>query len=141
MFSTIGVMGAPAYGSAPHFLSADPALVEGVDGLHPDVDKHTTYLNIEPRSGVAFQAHKKIQISFHLSQVDNISVLSRVRNVFFPLLWSDEGAEINDEWKSKYKKMVKTPFLLVDIFTYLAISVGIFLFLLGVINFALKFKK
>merc|ERR1712179_175884 len=27
VFSAIGVMGAPAYGSAPHFLSADPDLM------------------------------------------------------------------------------------------------------------------
>ena len=124
LFSTLGCQGAPAYGSGPHFLSGAPFLSEAVDGLKPDPEKHVTFLNIEPLSGIAFQAHKRIQISFHLSQVKNIRVLSEVQEVFFPLLWSDEGADITEEWKSKYKKMVKTPFLLVDIFTYLGITVG-----------------
>ena len=141
LFSTLGCQGAPAYGSGPHFLSGAEYLSKDVDGLHPDVEKHTTFLNIEPMTGITFQAHKRIQINFHMSQVEKISALSQVRNVFFPLLWSDEGADITEEWKSKYTKMVKTPFLLVDIFTYLGISVGSLFILLSLANVVLKLRS
>ena len=62
LFNTQGCQGAPAFGSGPHFLYGDPSLVQGIEGLQPDSDKHSTFLNIEPLSGVAFQAHKRIQV-------------------------------------------------------------------------------
>ena len=68
LFSTIGCQGAPAYGSAPHFLSGAPWLHDAVTGIEPDPEKHTTFLNIEPLSGVAFQAHKRTQINFKMQK-------------------------------------------------------------------------
>ena len=62
LFNTQGCQGAPAFGSGPHFLYGDPSLVQGIEGLQPDSEKHSTFLNIEPLSGVAFQAHKRIQV-------------------------------------------------------------------------------
>ena len=44
VFETTGCMGAPAYGSAPHFLQADPDLADAVEGLSPDPALHTTFL-------------------------------------------------------------------------------------------------
>ena len=141
VFSTLGCQGAPAYGSGPHFLSGAPFLSQAVDGLLPDAEKHTTFLNIEPLSGVAFQAHKRIQISFRLSKVKNIRVLSEVQDLLFPLIWSDEGADITEEWKSKYKHMVETPFLLVDIFTYIGITVGSLCMLLSSVIIIIKLRS
>ena len=63
LFNTQGCQGAPAFGSGPHFLYGDSLLVEAVEGLKPEAGKHSTFLNIEPLSGVAFQAHKRIQVS------------------------------------------------------------------------------
>ena len=62
LFNTQGCQGAPAFGSGPHFLYGDSLLVQAIEGLQPEADKHSTFLNIEPLSGVAFQAHKRIQV-------------------------------------------------------------------------------
>lgn len=57
--------GAPAYGSAPHFLSGAGDLSSNVTikGLKPSRELHTTFLNVEPLSGVAFQVIQMIMIS------------------------------------------------------------------------------
>ena len=62
LFNVQGCQGAPVFGSGPHFLYGDHQLVQAIEGLQPEADKHSTFLNIEPLSGVAFQAHKRIQV-------------------------------------------------------------------------------
>ena len=71
----------------------------------------------------------------------DIDVLNEVRDVFFPVIWFDEGAEIDKTWTRKYKNMVQVPFLLVDIFTYAAISIGSIFLIIALISFCLTFGK
>lgn len=40
--------GAPVYISNPHFYDADPALLDSVEGLKPEREKHETYFKIQP---------------------------------------------------------------------------------------------
>ena len=63
LLNSQGCQGAPAFGGGPHFLYANQSMLNDIDGLHPDHEKHSTYLNIEPYSGVAFTAHKRIQVT------------------------------------------------------------------------------
>jgi hypothetical protein len=44
--------GAPAYLSFPHFYQADPALLDAVEGLKPEKEKHQTYFLIQPVSSM-----------------------------------------------------------------------------------------
>lgn len=39
--------GSPMFGSHPHFYNADPALLEEVEGLHPNKDEHGVFLLYE----------------------------------------------------------------------------------------------
>ena len=50
-----------------------------------------------------------------MKPVDEIDVLKNVSDVYFPVIWFDESAEIDDVWTKKFENMVTTPFLLVDI--------------------------
>ena len=59
-----------------------------------------------------------------MKPVTEIDILSNVSDVYFPVMWFDETAEIDEEWTNKFKNIVQVPFLLVDIFTYLGIAVG-----------------
>jgi hypothetical protein len=43
-------MKVPIYCTLPHFLNADEQLLEQVEGLHPDKDKHIIQLYFEPVS-------------------------------------------------------------------------------------------
>jgi len=64
LFCTLGCQGAPVYGSAPHFLSGASELSSNrtIKGLKPSRELHTTFLNVEPLSGVAFQVIEMIMI-------------------------------------------------------------------------------
>jgi len=127
LFSTLGCQGAPAYGSAPHFLSGAGDLSSNVTikGLKPSRELHTTFLNVEPLSGVAFQAHKRIQISFPLQPISQIAILEKAPQLIFPLLWYDEGADITEEYRSYFFRLVRVPLILVDVLVGLGISASI----------------
>ena len=71
----------------------------------------------------------------------DIDVLQEVRDVFFPVVWFDEGAEIDKTWSRKYKNMVQVPFLLVDIFTYTTIAIGSLFLIVALISFCMTFAK
>lgn len=57
-----GCLGVPIVLSAPHFYNADISLIENVIGLASDIDKHDTYLDIEPITGITLSAHKRGQV-------------------------------------------------------------------------------
>lgn len=58
-----GCRGVPIVLSAPHFYNADPILESSVEGLKSAIDKHDTYLDIEPLTGVTLSAYKRGQVN------------------------------------------------------------------------------
>merc|ERR1719391_423587 len=120
----MGCQGAPVIASLPHFLNGDEKLNNSIAGLLPDPSLHTTYINVEPYSGVALDAHKRLQINVPLMPNQYISVLKNVKEVLFPVLWVDEGATVEGENMKKLKKQLVTPFLAVDIAVGFMIGVG-----------------
>lgn len=60
--------GVPVVMTAPHFFRGDLSLISAVDGMNPDPELHDTVLYIEPLSGVAMRAHKRIQVSTRTSR-------------------------------------------------------------------------
>ena len=150
-------MGAPAFGSGPHFLYGEDFLVEAIEGLSPEDVKHSTFLNIEPLSGIAFQAHKRIQVTLLISiksssaltsQINfrqfpspEIDILRDVRETFFPVIWYDEGAEIDRVWTRKYKNMVTVPLIAVDVFTYTGIVIGSISVITAALSYGLTFRN
>ena len=45
---------APVFASKPHFLDADPGFLSNVTGLSPNREKHDSFLDAEPVSGVGW---------------------------------------------------------------------------------------
>lgn len=87
--------GAPAIASLPHFYLASEEILEYfAAGLKPDKDKHTSYVYIEPSTGVVLKGSKKLQFNVELRQIKDVPQLENVPTGLFPLLWIDEGAEI-----------------------------------------------
>jgi len=125
ILSLQGCQGAPVVMSTPHFLDADPTLAEAIDGINPDREKHVTYLNLEPRTGMPLEAHKRIQISVPVfPSTMGISALENAKQTIFPLVWVDEGADIGGDTLKTAKKMLVTPFIAVDAGAGVMIGLG-----------------
>ena len=61
--------GVPIIMSAPHYFNVYPGLLEQIEGISPDKDKHDTTLDIEPNTGATIAAHKRIQVLITSQQV------------------------------------------------------------------------
>ncbi|GAB5030246.1 lysosome membrane protein 2 [Nannochloropsis oceanica] len=61
--------GFPLYLSKPHLLEAEPLVQEAVEGLHPDPERHLTFIDAEERSGVTFRTHKRVQLNAGLERL------------------------------------------------------------------------
>ena len=67
---------------------------------------------------------------------EGISVLKKVRNLYFPLMWADETATIDEESANLYKSKATIPLLLLDIFSFgFGLALGGFGILLSIIFF------
>ena len=69
-----------------------------------------------------------------MMNVEEIGLLKNAPDVYLPVMWFDEGAEIDKKWSRKFKNIVQVPFLLVDIFSYSGIVIGAILFIGSVIG-------
>ncbi|ODN03060.1 Scavenger receptor class B member 1 [Orchesella cincta] len=85
--------GLPFLISAPHFLDADPSVLETVEGLAPDVEKHGTYMYLSPPAGIILEARKRYQLSMELGPVPGMSVFSSVHKSYVPLMWVEEATD------------------------------------------------
>lgn len=135
MLNLIGCQGAPVIISLPHFLNAKQEFVDNVIGLRPDEALHTTYLNVEPYTGLALAAHKRIQVNVHMQPNPYLTVLQNVKEVTFPILWVDETSTVQGENLDELKKKLVTPFLGIDIGVGFMIGLGgVILLVLAVLS-------
>lgn len=55
--------GKPVYISLPHFLHGSPELSELIEGLSPNEEEHSTYLDVEPITGFTLRFAKRLQVN------------------------------------------------------------------------------
>ncbi|ROT68508.1 scavenger receptor class B, croquemort type [Penaeus vannamei] len=93
-------MGAPAFISFPHFFNADPYLLNMVNGLKPEEEKHAFYMDLIPELGTPMNVAARVQINiriqpyqgtgkFHFNRID---ILKDLPNAYLPMLWFEEKA-------------------------------------------------
>ncbi|XP_060105217.1 scavenger receptor class B member 1 [Heteronotia binoei] len=103
----------PLFLSQPHFLNADPELLETVDGLHPSEEKHGLFVEMHPMTGVPLNVSVKLQLSLFIKRVPFISQTGRIKQVVLPLLWFEERGVIQDDLLNEfYPIMVLIPTVL-----------------------------
>ncbi|RZF33843.1 hypothetical protein LSTR_LSTR008966 [Laodelphax striatellus] len=81
---------APIYVSFPHFYKADASLLDAVEGLKPDQEKHETYFKINPKMGVTLEAKVRVQMNLKVEKA-NINPVQNFRSIIFPVMWLEEG--------------------------------------------------
>ena len=72
----------------------------------------------------------------HLKPTEEISVMKNIRKVYFPLMWADETATIDDASADLFKSKATIPLLLLDIFSLgFGLGLGSFGLLVSLIFF------
>lgn len=133
---------APIVATLPHFYGAHPTYEKMIDGIHPNPDKHQIFLEVEPRTGNPLRGGKKAQFNMFLKKIEHISITNSFKTPkLFPVLWVDEGIELNDEMTGLIKKDLINVLLILDIVQWALVSIGAALFISALIWYFLVRKK
>uniref|UniRef100_A0A1B6CTY0 Uncharacterized protein n=1 Tax=Clastoptera arizonana TaxID=38151 RepID=A0A1B6CTY0_9HEMI len=89
--------GAPAFASFPHFHLADPIYRDAVDGMKPDPNKHTFYINLDPVTGVPLDIRARLQINILMRPVKSIGLFKDVPEVMVPMLWFEQSGTLTTD--------------------------------------------
>jgi len=88
----------PTLISWPHFFQADPKLLEAVEGLDPDQEKHQFFMDLQPKLGTGLRVQARSQINIKLSDPHpDIKPAKGLRDIVFPFLWFSDGIEQIDD--------------------------------------------
>ncbi|CAG5123818.1 unnamed protein product [Candidula unifasciata] len=124
---------APVIMSMPHFLGCDEDVAKGVNGMHPNREEHQSYIDIEPRTGVAMNVGKKLQINTFIERVEGFSETYNIKPVFFPVLWINESAMISESDAAEFRSEVLDKIELTKGVQFGLIGLGALLMLIVVI--------
>uniref|UniRef100_A0A667GDH4 Platelet glycoprotein 4 n=1 Tax=Lynx canadensis TaxID=61383 RepID=A0A667GDH4_LYNCA len=135
--------GKPVYISLPHFLHASPDIAEPIEGLNPNEDEHSTYLDVEPITGFTLRFAKRLQINILVKPAKKIEALKGLkRNYIVPILWLNETGTIGDEKAEMFRKRVTGKINLLGLVEITLLSVGVVMFVAFMISYcACRSKK
>lgn len=80
---------------------------------------------------MAIRIHKRIQVNIPVKNDEMFECLKNVNDTIFPILWLDEGADIDQENIDKLKSMVIIPLKVLEGVKWAMIVVGVLIFALG----------
>lgn len=67
LLNTTDAAGIPVFVSFPNFLNGAPSLISAVKGMNPSASEHSSFLLVEPQTGLLVQAQKKLQVNYQVS--------------------------------------------------------------------------
>ncbi|GBP51636.1 Scavenger receptor class B member 1 [Eumeta japonica] len=130
--------GFPIALSKPHFLDVDPAQKANFEGMHPDPEKHSSHLNVEPTYGIPLSLVSNIQANIAVRTSPYNPITKPLNDKIMPLVWlslycKSPPPEIIDILRLRF--VIAPPLIItVEVLLFLA---G---FLLGVQGFYRLFK-
>ncbi|KAB0375735.1 platelet glycoprotein 4-like [Muntiacus reevesi] len=128
--------GKPVYISRPHFLHASPEIAEPIEGLSPNEEEHSTYLDVEPITGFTLQFAQRLQINILVKPAKNIVALKGLKhNYLVPILWLNETATIGDEKAEKFRNQVTGKINLLGLVEMILMSAGAVMFIAFTISY------
>uniref|UniRef100_A0A8C7A8H4 Platelet glycoprotein 4 n=1 Tax=Neovison vison TaxID=452646 RepID=A0A8C7A8H4_NEOVI len=128
--------GKPVYISLPHFLHASPDIGEPIEGLSPNEDEHSTYLDVEPITGFTLRFAKRLQVNILVKPARKIEALKNLkRHYIVPVLWLNETGTIGDEKAEKFRKQVTGKINLLGLVEIILLSVGVVMFVAFMISY------
>ncbi|XP_076259725.1 scavenger receptor class B member 1-like isoform X1 [Rhynchophorus ferrugineus] len=85
--------GIPITLSQPHYLNADPKILNTVNGLNPDENLHGSFCQIQPTLGIPLRGQLRIQINLGVAEIVGNSQLKPFNKLQVPLFWVEIGTE------------------------------------------------
>lgn len=115
--------------SQPHFLNADPEILDTVIGLSPDEDTHASVAKLQPDLGVPLdESTLKIQVNLGMGETRFNSRTKPFNHLTVPLFWIDLTC---------YELPSLVSFLLRLTVDYLPIGENILVYFLGLVGLAM----
>nr|ALG36153.1 sensory neuron membrane protein 2 [Sclerodermus sp. MQW-2015] len=74
--------------SEPHFLHGDQKLLGYAQGLTPNEELHSTFIIIEPITGIMLSWQSRLQLNMKLIKIDT-HLLSNISEGYIPIIWFD----------------------------------------------------
>jgi len=99
-------LGIPLYASQAHMYGVDPVYADTVTGLTPNRDLHTSYINVEPFSGITMNAGKVAEIQIRIGPTFRAEYADLAPNTYLPVFWYVEGGSINKPKADEFKEGV-----------------------------------
>ncbi|XP_069694772.1 sensory neuron membrane protein 1-like [Periplaneta americana] len=115
--------GAPIMASLPHFLDSAPEYQDGVIGLNPSREKHVIMMILEPLTATPMVAYKRLQFSVPIHAIEKVDLMKELPTALVPILWVQEGMELDKKYLDKVRKIYKTR-RLVNIFMWIVMIAG-----------------
>lgn len=88
--------GNPVVLSLPHFYMADQDFRDLFVGLNPDEEKHSSYVDVEPMTGLVLKGFKRLQANIEVTPHQNLRFLRHQKQMIFPILWLSEEGMVSD---------------------------------------------
>ncbi|XP_037942188.1 sensory neuron membrane protein 1-like [Teleopsis dalmanni] len=121
----------PMIASLPHFLYADSKLLAGVDGLEPQEQKHSIFVDFEIISGTPLSVAKRIQFNLDVIPIEQLKVMQKLRPLVMPLFWVEESANLDGSFTDMIKKKIFLVIKVNSTIKWISIVMGAFLFILA----------
>ncbi|XP_006819753.1 lysosome membrane protein 2-like [Saccoglossus kowalevskii] len=131
--------GAPIVYSFPHFLYADKDVI--LPCMNPNKEEHQTLVEYDYVTGISMSVYKRMQVNVHLTRQKDISDLSEINDVYYPVLWLNESFTIDEASATKYKHMVLVPLYLAKITPWVVFGIGCLIVIIALILLARKQRR
>ncbi len=131
--------GIPAYLSKPHFLDADSSVRNAIIGMNPDPDKHETYIDVEPITGITMNVRGRLQINFKVAPTD--LWYTNIQEIYAPILWVEKEAEIPENDANQFTGDLYGALALKPIVFFIFLGIGSVMILSGAILAYIQTKR
>ncbi|XP_047119615.1 protein croquemort-like [Schistocerca piceifrons] len=123
---------APVFVSRPHFLLSNSSLLDAVEGLKPDPEKHKLRLGLEPTTGAPMFVDARLMLNLLLEPVKHIKMFENLpRRIYFPVFWFNQKAVLSDELSTLAKLVQIAPDVGMGVFFGLA-GIGALMLFIGI---------
>ncbi|XP_046383938.1 scavenger receptor class B member 1-like [Ischnura elegans] len=127
----------PIAASFPHFMNGATSLLNSMDGLNPDNEKHGSYVIVEPITGVPMESRARSQSNLVIRNITGINRVGPFNGLVVPMFWAEYN-QVGLPWYisslmyfvvvilPSFQKVLSVVFILLGIGQLLVVSFGCF---------------